>query len=296
MKTAIVYNHSLEKMFGGYALQISEQLKALGAEPRILTNYEAHRLSSDDIDFECCIFLDKDILCGLHLEKNAVRLFNNIGAIEICDDKRRTYEMLEGIIPMPKTVFMPLTFNYCDEFISDFTDRIISSLSLPLIAKNPFSSLGWGVFLLNSKDEIIKFINENKGAPLLFSEFIDESKGRDVRVYVVGEKVVAAMLRENKNDFRSNIAVGGVGSPYELDEEATELCIDTAKALGLDFCGVDLLFSDGKPSLVCEVNSNAMFNEINKVCGVNVAAKIAEYVITETEKPKEFDPFSFLKI
>ena len=103
MKTAIVYNHSLEKMFGGYALQISDQLKVLNAEPRILTNYEAHCLSSDDIDFESCIFLDKDILCGLHLEKNGVRLFNNIGAIEICDDKRRTYEMLEGIIPMPKT-------------------------------------------------------------------------------------------------------------------------------------------------------------------------------------------------
>ncbi len=296
MTTAIIYNHSLEKMFGTYASQIADELKKRGETPLLMTNFEAGNLSDSEINFDNSVFLDKDILCGLHLEKKGIRLFNSIGAIEICDDKRRTYEMLEGIIPMPQTVFMPLTFNYTDEFISDFTDKIISSISLPLIAKNPFSSLGWGVFLLKNKDEVINFINENKGAPLLFSKFIEESKGRDVRVYVVGEKVVAAMLRENKNDFRSNIAVGGVGCPYELDTEAKELCIDTARALGLDFCGIDILFSEGKPSLVCEVNSNAMFNEINKVCGVNVAAEIAEHIIAETEKPKEFDPFSFLMI
>jgi len=296
MKTAVIYNHSLQKMFGGYAEEICAELKALGADARTMTNYEASKLAPENIDFDSCVFLDKDILCGLHLEKKGVRLFNSIGAIEVCDDKRRTYEMLDGIIPMPKTIFMPLTFNCTDEFVSDFTDRIIAELSLPLIAKNPFSSLGWGVFMLKNKDEIISFINENKGAPLLFCKFIEESKGRDVRVYVIGEKVVAAMLRENKNDFRSNIAVGGSGSPYELDAEARDLCIDTAKTLGLDFCGIDLLFSNGKPSLVCEVNSNAMFNEINRVCNVNVAAEIAEHVISETDKPKEFDAFSFLKL
>ncbi len=121
----------------------------------------------------------------------------------------------------------------------------------------------------------------NIGAkPMLFQEFIHSSKGKDLRLQVVGSQVVAAMYRYSDNgDFRANITGGGKMKPYEPTQKQIDLAVESCKILGLDFAGVDILFGKDNEPIVCEVNSNAHFKNIYDCTGVNVADSILAYII-----------------
>ena len=100
---------------------------------------------------------------------------------------------------------------------------------------------------------------------------------------VVGGRAVAAMRRVAENDFRSNAELGGRGEQYPLDTVSAAYCEKIAGALGLDFCGIDLLFGrDGYK--VCEVNSNAFFGTFERVTGVNVARLYAAHILHTMQK------------
>ena len=112
----------------------------------------------------------------------------------------------------------------------------------------------------------------------LIQEYISESKGKDVRAFVVGGKVVAAMKRTApEGEFRSNIHRGGVGMNIVLTKEEEELVVKTAKVMNLTVCGVDLLQSDRGP-LILEVNSSPGLEGIEKYTQVDVAASIIEHM------------------
>ena len=85
------------------------------------------------------------------------------------------------------------------------------------------------------------------------------------------------MLRKNENDFRSNIGLGGKGYKIDLPQKASEIAVKVSKILNLDYCGVDILFDENNYYL-CEVNSNAFFQEIEKVTSINVADYYARYI------------------
>ena len=122
-----------------------------------------------------------------------------------------------------------------------------------------------------------KEIVTNTNEPLIFQEFIAESKGKDIRINMVGNQAVASMLRYNNNDFRANITNGGSMKNYTPTEEEIAVAQKVCKALNLDFGGVDILFGKNGP-IVCEVNSNAHFKNIFDCTGVNVADYIGEYI------------------
>ena len=112
--------------------------------------------------------------------------------------------------------------------------------------------------------------------PILANELL--SQGKDVRVIVIGGEAVAAMERiAQEGEFRSNIELGGAGKVFDLSKEYKELAERVANVLQLDYCGIDLL--EGKDGgIVCEVNSNAFFEGIESVTGINVAKAYAEYI------------------
>ena len=278
MSTAIVYNKSIEDMFFDMVFSIKKELENLGEDCFLIDNISLAALSDEEINFKKCIFFDKDIIQGMRLELLGVRLFNNIGSIELCDDKRKCNELIKRDFRVPETIYYPLVFKENDTFFSNFANKVSEKLSLPLIAKTAFGSGGEQVFLLKSIEEVINFQKKYYKVPHLYSKFIEESKGKDIRVYVVGEKVVASMLRENENDFRSNIIMGGHGSPFKISEEIKETAINLCKLLGLDFAGIDFLFSNDGNHYVCEVNSNAIFTAISKICNINIAKEIAQWV------------------
>ena len=102
--------------------------------------------------------------------------------------------------------------------------------------------------------------------------------GEDLRVLVVGGRVLGAMRRTApEGDFRANITNGGTGQDFPLDDRIRYLALETAKVMGLDIAGVDLLFTpDGY--VVCEANSNPGFRGFEEYCAVDVADRITEYI------------------
>lgn len=225
------------------------------------------------------IFWDKDVRLAKTLEAAGMKLFNSADAIELCDDKSLTHIALMNRVPQPKTVLIPLTFPRVGYTDCAFLEKIADYLGFPLVIKQCFGSFGAGVYLARNMEEAKAALMKTAGGAAIAQQYIASSFARDIRAYVVGDKVAAAMLRHNESgDFRANVAQGGKADAYMLSEAQAALAVKTAQILGCTFAGVDLLFGENGEMTVCEVNSNAHFAGISAATGVNIADKIIEAV------------------
>ena len=233
--------------------------------------------SVQEADF--VLFWDKDVLLAKTLEMQGKKVYNCADSIEKSDDKRKTYISLLEIVPQPKSIFAPLTF---DTYTNDvFVTHVVETLGLPFVLKQAFGSFGEQVYLIHTVQQAKEFVHSLAPAPLLFQEYIASSFARDVRLYMVGDSCVAAMERQNlQGDFRANVQLGGCARKHIPTAQEISLAKKATKALGLTFSGVDLLFGSNTP-LVCEVNSNAHFNALQSLTGVNVAQSIMEEVVSQ---------------
>lgn len=224
------------------------------------------------------LFWDKDLLLAKQLENMGLRVYNSSEAIEVCDDKRKTHQRLaEGGFPMPKTVFAPFIYSNMPRTDLSYLDRVISKLGFPLVVKEAFGSFGQQVALMENRVDLENWVVRVGGRPHLYQEYIKESHGEDLRLNVVGGKVVAAMKRISKTDFRANITLGGTMESYQPTREERELAENVAKALRLDFAGVDLLQTKSGP-LVCEVNSNVHFKTLYDCTGIDMAIHLMRWI------------------
>jgi RimK family alpha-L-glutamate ligase len=229
------------------------------------------------------IFWDKDIKLAKMLEAEGFKVFNSAKAIEICDDKSLTFIQLKNKnIKMPKTFCAPMTF---DKEYKDFTFvlQVEGSLGYPMIIKENKGSFGEQVYMVNNYYEAVDKIKEIGNCDFIMQEYVESSKGQDVRIHVVGEEIVTAMKRVNPNDFRANITNGGTMEKYEPTKEQREMALIVCRELGLDFAGVDIMFGKDGEAILCEVNSNAHFKNIFDCTGVNVAEKIMKYIVSKVQ-------------
>lgn len=272
------------------AERLKEEFERLGVSVEIITDgFSRVAIKGDltqidfaDIDF--AVYLDKDKYLSSILSKAGVRLFNTHQAIRTCDDKAETYIALNGNgIDFPKTVFGALCYSKGLKIKQEWADKIAKMLGYPVIVKECYGSMGKGVHKAETRQELLSIMEEVKLKPHLFQEYLPYKKGVDVRVIVIGGKTVAAMERQNDGDFRSNVGQGGSGVRIELTESFKAVAEKCAVVLGLDYCGVDLLYGKKGEPVVCEVNSNAFFEGIEKTTGVNVAKAYAEYIIKSIE-------------
>lgn len=225
------------------------------------------------------IFWDKDIYLAKLLENAGVRLFNSADAIEICDNKAKTSIVLsKNNIRTPRTIVAPKTFEGVGYTNKNFVKNAIESLKLPVVIKEVYGSFGQQVYLAETTDEAFDIVGKLGCKEFLIQEFIKESKGKDIRVNVVGGKVIASMLRENKEDFRSNITNGGTAFSYTPTQKECEIAISACRAVGLDFAGVDVLFGENGVPYICEINSNPHFKSTFGATGINLADYIMEYI------------------
>lgn len=272
------------------ASRIAEELNALGVQTEMRLNgaFDADIFSSrvrlaQKPDF--VVYLDKDKYLSRLWEKEGVRLFNSAEGVEVCDDKMLTYIALaNGGVEIPDTLPAPLCY-YPDARVREEYCRVVEErLGYPLVVKKSFGSWGMDVNLIQNFAELTKIAEEYKLFPHLYQKYIAAKRGEDTRVLVIGGKAVAAMRRRNDGDFRSNIELGGRGYPAEIIKSYREISERAARLLSLDYCGIDLLEGeDGRP-IVCEVNSNAFFNEAEKVTGVNIAGAYAAHIAREMKK------------
>jgi len=274
---AVLCNRSLERLFGAQCHAVAE---ALGRAP-CYTNTDFLGMRDEEIRFRKCVYFDKDVILGLRLELLGIKLYNNIGSIELCDDKRRTCELLRQDFRIPETITSPLLFSDDPAFVRQYAEQVADRLGFPLVAKEAFGSLGQQVHLVGDFETLLAYCEKWQRTPHLFQKFIASSKGRDVRLYVVDGVVEGAMERSNPTDFRSNIASGGRGEKIDPPDEFCRIAVDACGLLGLHFGGVDLLYADDGEPYLCEVNSNALFTTLNQVCGVKIEEKIAAAVKKE---------------
>ncbi len=283
--TAIVNGYVLLDGLDNFYQRMKEELSELGVDLALKTTTELLSYINSDGNIELkedlgdfVLFLDKDKYLSALLEKAGVRLYNRSESIRLCDDKMVTYIALANSgIKMPKTIGSPL--NYFNSDDSKFLNVIESEFNYPIIAKRAYGSMGAGVYLLQNHDQLTSFINENKGIPTLFQEFIESSKGVDYRIIVIGGKAIGAMKRSNPNDFRSNIALGGTAEAVNLSENYLKVAEKAAKILNLDYCGVDVLIGNHGEPILCEVNSNAFIKGFEHYTCINVAKAYAEYIV-----------------
>jgi len=212
-------------------------------------------------------------------EMMGVYSLNSSQAISRSRDKLRSLQLLarDGI-GLPVTSFARSTKD---------VDGLIDVVGgAPLIIKLLEGTQGVGVVLAETKKaaESVVFAFRQLDANILVQEFIKEAAGADVRAFVVGDKVIAAMKRQGpEGEFRSNLHRGGSSEKVKLTPEERSSAVRSAKLLGLRVAGVDMLRSHRGP-LVMEVNSSPGLEGIEQTTGVDVAGAIVEYIEKHAEK------------
>jgi len=158
----------------------------------------------------------------------------------------------------------------------------------PLVVKLLEGTQGIGVVLADTDRSAKSVIEAFRGANvnILVQEFIKEAGGSDIRVLVIGGKVVAAMKRTGaEGEFRSNLHRGGTAQTIKISPEERSTAVRAARALGLNVCGVDMLRAN-HGAVVMEVNSSPGLEGVEKATGIDIAGKIIEFLEKEAKPGK----------
>lgn len=206
-------------------------------------------------------------------EMMGVYTLNESVAITRSRDKLRALQLLAR-----KGIGMPVTgFAHAPDDTHDLMQLVGGA---PMVVKLTEGTQGVGVVLCETDEAAESVIEAFRGlnAYFLVQEFVKESRGSDIRCFVIGGKVVAAMQRQAKpGEFRSNLHRGGTAQPVKITPEERSTAVRAAKIMGLNVAGVDILRSNRGP-VVMEVNSSPGLEGIEHATGVDIAAQIIEFI------------------
>jgi len=210
-----------------------------------------------------------------HLENQGVIVINPSSSVELAKDKLATIQILNSNnIPIPKTMLAKFPIEI---------KQVEKEFDYPFVLKKVSGTQGKGIFLIEKKahmEDITELIQHSKDyrSDLIIQEFIKPSKGRDIRVIIIGGKPIGAMLRTApRGRFKSNFSAGGKVENFELNKNIEWIAIESTRILGLDVSGVDILFN-GDKYIICEVNSSPGFEGFEKATGINIAENILQYI------------------
>ena len=172
------------------------------------------------------------------LEQKGAKVFNNSHLSKIANDKTLCYQFMESSgIPILPTFY-----------------EVPENIEFPLVVKSSCGHGGTEVFLVNSDDELKTAISKTE-KPVI--QKVASDLGKDLRVYVMGNEIIACMLRERNDDFRSNYCLGGKASVYTPNEKELKLINKIISLFDIGFAGIDFVFDNGE----------IVFNEIEDAVG-----------------------------
>jgi ribosomal protein S6--L-glutamate ligase len=160
----------------------------------------------------------------------------------------------------------------------------------PLIVKLLEGSQGLGVVLADTRQAAESVVEAFMGlkANIMVQEFVQEARGADIRCFVIGGKVIAAMLRQGKEgEFRSNLHRGGKASLIDVTPQENAIALRAARIMGLNIAGVDILRAERGP-VVVEVNSSPGLEGIEEASGKDIAALVIEFLEKNVRPAKKF--------
>jgi len=214
-----------------------------------------------------------------HFERRGVRLINGPEAIDLVADKLHTMQRLARAgLPIPAAML--------GKFPIDAA-VIEKELGFPVIVKTLRGTRGTGVLKCEDRRQFEDLAgllaSAEAKADFLFQHYVRSSHGRDVRVLVIGGRVVAAMERRAPpGHFKSNVSLGGVGVAYTPTGEMAEIAARAADVLGLEVAGIDILF-DAEGYRICEANSAPGFQGLERACGVDVPGAVLDWIEASQE-------------
>jgi len=206
-----------------------------------------------------------------HMEVSGTLVVNPIQAYRRARDKYSTmYTLARAGLPVPPT--------YVTE-MAHWAYRASKGLE-HVVYKPIVGSLGFGSMKFDNADLAFNAYTtlERLGQPLYVQECV-EKLGRDIRAFVLGERVIASIYRVAQlREWKTNVAQGAQARPMQLSSKLEKLAVKAAKSLGLLYAGVDLL-EDEEKAVVLEVNGSPSWQGLRKATGVNVAEELVKHVI-----------------
>jgi len=215
-----------------------------------------------------------------HLERLSVQTFNTSESIEVVKDKLYSHQILaQSNLPVAKTMLAKFPVD---------VDRVEQHLGYPVVVKTISGSQGTGVFLCEDRrslDDLMELVRATKSnVNIILQEFIESSRGRDLRVITVGGRAVACIQRVAQDgSFKANVSRGGRAEPFDITPEIEWLSTEVSRLLGLDIAGIDLLF-DGDHYRICEANSSPGFQGIEDCLPVSIPHEVFSFVAVRLGK------------
>ena len=206
------------------------------------------------------------------LHSSAIPVFNPPRALETCVDKFLTTARLNAAgLPVPRTI--------CTQTAADAM-RAFADLGGDVVVKPIFGSEGRGMVRLTDPEVAWRTFHaiEQTDGVLYLQEFIHHP-GWDLRVFVLGDRVLDAMKRFGHGDWRTNVAQGGTTEPCELAPAQKKLALDAARATGALIAGIDLMCDESGRWVVIEVNAVPGWKALAATCGIDVAAEIIRFIL-----------------
>lgn len=211
----------------------------------LFIEYEGRPIKKPDFAINRTIYP----LLTKHLESMNIRVFNNSKTADICNDKAKTYQYISKLnIPVIDTSFVK----------SEYLNQAIKDIDGPVVIKGVAGHGGNQVFLYNPKeDDKEDILSKLKGTDLVIQPLIGKRR-QDLRVYLIGKEIIAAILRTAKTGFKSNYSLGGKIEVYSLSKKERELIKTITKAFDFALVGIDFIIGD---------DGGLIFNEIEDVVG-----------------------------
>ena len=258
-----------------FAIDLQEGIPDLYFRQKVLRDYDAvlPRIGASISYYGTAVvrqFQEMDVFCA-----------NTAHGITNSRDKLRSLQILSRHhIGIPRTTFV--------RDRKDVLPAIERVGGAPVVIKLIEGTQGIGVLLaesINAAESIIELLQSQK-QNVLVQKFVAESKGKDIRALVVGDRVVAAMRRVAQGqEFRSNVHRGGIAEAVELDDQYVETAVRAAQILGLQVAGVDMLEGKNGPQIM-EVNSSPGLEGIESCTGLDVAGAIVDYISAQVDFPE----------
>ncbi|MFZ9595953.1 MAG: ATP-grasp domain-containing protein [Bdellovibrionia bacterium] len=260
------------------------QLIIDGAESRILSRARALPSYNAVLPRIGASITDYGLAVVKHFEMLGTCLINSSQAIAESRNKMRSLQVLtQAGLQVPSTVLTRSTHG--------LRASIEAVKGFPIVLKILQGTQGVGVMLVHTPISMGSVLDTLRtlDQDVIIQQFLVEGAGRDYRAFVVGDEVIATMMRTApKGEFRSNIHRGGEGNCIELPESYHQAAIRAVRALGLQIAGVDLMESHQGPMII-EVNSSPGFEGIEKTTGINVAQAIMKHIrkTARSHRPKK---------
>ena len=258
-----------------FAIDLQERIPDLYFRQKTLSTYDAvlPRIGASITYYGTAVvrqFQAMDVFCA-----------NTAHGIINSRDKLRSLQILSRHhIGIPRTTFVR------DK--KDVLPAIERVGGAPVVIKLIEGTQGIGVLLaetVSAAESIIELLQSQK-QNVLIQKFVAESKGKDIRAFVVGDRVVAAMRRTAQGqEFRSNVHRGGIAEAVELDERYKETAVRASQILGLRVAGVDMLEGQQGPQIM-EVNSSPGLEGIETSTGMDVAGSVIDYISAQVDFPE----------